>query len=123
MYAGIGEWRDKAWGRTRTLVVGHNAEVVECEIKAGGFSSVHFHEFKSNEFVIMEGKIDVPNLSHEEPIEIILSAGDSLRIAPGVKHQFRAITDCRLIEIYTRRDGGKIDPADIVRLSEGGIAE
>lgn len=102
--------QQKAWGVNTPLYFGDCAEVHHASIKKGGQSSVHTHEHKSNMFYVVSGELSVDTFpgSHkdgdlEESVALKLSSTGqrTCTIGPGEWHQFRAVTDVELIEIYT----------------------
>lgn len=128
---------DKAWGTTE------NGEMfgVQCSritIKLGGFCSCHFHERKSNIFIVIEGILRVITYDREsrDAIEFTgnlnvskvpkfityrdLLPSDIITIDAGIAHRFFALTECKALEIYL---GDDVDPDDIVRFDEGGCDE
>lgn len=118
-----GEWIQKAWGRTRTLFADAQVEIVECEIKEGGYSSEHMHVSKHNQFFVVSGCLDLVITDTEGgPGKIRLNAGGTWTVPAGTAHSFHAGFDTRLIESYVATEG-EIDPLDIVRFSEGGLRE
>lgn len=126
------QWEPKAWGRTRCVYYGPAAEVHELEVVAGGFSSCHYHFQKWNRFVVREGTLrvllytptDAPADRHRpEPPgplarTVVLTAGMTFDVGPGVWHRFEAATAVTAAEIYWN---DSIDPGDIVRADEGGV--
>lgn len=118
---GLGEWLPKAWGRTRTIYLDHTIEIVECEIKAGGFSSEHLHRYKNNEFRVLCGLLKIEYQNVDSPRT--LGTGDTMVVLAGTKHKFLALEVTRLIETYTPAGNRLIDAGDIERFSTGGLRE
>lgn len=118
---GLGEWLPKVWGRTRTIYRDARIEIIECEIKAGGFSSEHLHRCKNNEFRVLCGRLQIEFQSGASPRT--LGTGNTMVVLAGTRHRFLALEDTRLIETYTPADNSLIDPGDIERFSTGGVQE
>jgi quercetin dioxygenase-like cupin family protein len=108
----------KVWGTTSLLFRNEMVEVHYLEISMGGFSSEHRHQFKANIFHVLSGEIICrvwqPTGKKDETR---ISAGGQAVISPGVFHQFEAVADSRVIEIYV---AGLGDGPDIDRRTEGG---
>lgn len=117
------EWKPKPWGRTRTLFCDAAIEIVECEIKAGGYSSFHAHSRKHNEFRVMGGRLIVRRRTDEVQSGWTVGPNDKCLFPAGSQHQFEALADTRLIEIYTSADGSPVDPDDIERFTSGGLRQ
>ena len=122
------EWKPKPWGRTRTLYLDAQIEITECEIRAGGFCSQHAHRHKNNEFRVIKGWLKVAtDQNPRRDINIDSDDNEFLHdtmlttIPAGIRHQFLAIEDTRLIETYTPAGDDPIDPDDIERFTTGGL--
>lgn len=82
-------------------------------IEAGHRLSLQFHRVKDEAILIQSGTIellledDSGQLSSRE-----LRPGDSVRILPGRKHRFTALTTCDIVEVSTP----ELD--DVVRLED-----
>lgn len=116
------EWTEKAWGKTKQVHRGQNAEIHELEIKAGGYCSLHRHQ-KRNLFHIQSGTLQIEfyheGISGSEPFWIAPHGdGEQCSVGPGQWHRFRALTDCKILEVYWNDE---INPEDIERADEGGI--
>lgn len=103
-------------------------QIDELWINAGGFSSIHYHRFRHNLFLVESGLLCVegfnpgagPNDVDAKPDEIhYLRGGDSMKLEAGIIHRFVAIEDTLCTEVYW---GGspEVDPLDIVRFAENG---
>ena len=125
------DWKEKFWGRMRTIYWDDQVEIIECEIEAGGFSSVHKHLDKDNSFIVLSGELEVslyPSSlrpqKHRLTPQISTTMDDSmLTVVPCVPHKFMALQKTRLIEIYRAHHGKPLRPGegDICRSSDGGI--
>lgn len=114
-----GEWIEKAWGRTRDLHCNGSLEIIECEIVKGGFSSLHRHAAKSNEFMVVSGRLllHIDDCPGGRVRELTPSTG-CYCVAAGVGHQFSALEPTVLIEFY---HGVQPSKADIERFTTGGV--
>lgn len=119
-------WQTKLWGRTRCVAKGPAFEVHELEIKMGGFSSKHKHR-KWNMFLVQSGTLDVEAFHKSNPtgpatdvVTLIGGQNDRIEVQPDFIHRFRAQSDCRVLEVYWT---DQIDPGDIKRYDEGGLAK
>lgn len=117
----------KEWGYTTKFFCNALFSAHHLEIKEGGFCSEHKHEFKTNEFYVMSGKLEIiifrENPKHPMMPEVedktILTEGQSTAIPPGVWHKFKGITDVECIEVYHVF----LQEPDIERRTKGGLEE
>lgn len=113
----------KVWGETERIFRSDNTSVHVLKIKRGGFSSRHRHDFKTNYFYVIEGAVAIRTWREGSDgrdslvDETLLRAGQSTTVNPLLIHQFEAIEDSRMIEIYITY---LVDP-DIDRLDSGGL--
>lgn len=116
----------KPWGMFSRLYQDQFLIVDHIKAKRGGFSSIHYHERKTNLFVVERGMLQVSTyirsaLDSNEVIKqgiATLLPGYEFVVMPGMLHQFLALEDSWAYEVYW---GAMIDPDDIVRLSQNGI--
>jgi len=107
----------KVWGMTDEMFSTGNVSVHLLHIEAGGYSSEHLHDAKSNLFYVIEGKVEISQWANADAIDkTVLSAGESTTILPGIWHKFQAFERSVVVEIYELRFRGE----DIVRRSQGG---
>lgn len=106
---------DHFWGTAHTLHVDELVQLVACSGKAGGASSLHLHRHKSNTFFMRKGRLKLL----VGDTELILAAGDSFTVRPGIRHRMTFVADSELVELYVPLPGQVIDPGDIVRFDEG----
>jgi len=116
----------KPWGVT--VDVHHDEKkYVSVAIATGGFSSVHFHVNKSNEFFVFSGRLLVEHYKTkheggkyhvEEVYEQVLLGGQSIVIPAGVLHRFSTrgvpVTFVETYEVFNRYK--RFTKSDIVRL-------
>ncbi len=112
----------KVWGWTTELFRNNTASTHYLEIKKNGYCSEHRHAQKSNEFFVIEGRLELtiwtahlPNAS----IVVLTPGANHFSINPGFWHKFRALTDVKCVEIYDY----KYDGVDIERRTEGGLKD
>jgi len=107
----------KVWGETEEIFNNGVVSVNHLKIKQGGFCSEHCHEKKSNMFFVTTGNLLIRIWRDDNIDEIVVWAGESTTVEPGVYHQFRAQTDVECFEIYEVKLKGE----DIVRRTTGGM--
>lgn len=117
----IGDWKTKAWGRTRQTVSSDLFTRHELHIDARGYCSLHKHEQRANRFRVLTGKILVARLD-PAPYLFELTADNVFDVASAVWHMFLSVEASHVVEEYYPDRGGKVREDDIVRASEGGIA-
>lgn len=102
----------KLWGDTELLFKNAITEIYRANINKNKYSSKHYHKNKYNLFYIENGILLVKvwhNTSNYT--EHILRAGDRLCVQPEIWHQFLAIEQSAILEIYFT----EINNNDIVR--------
>lgn len=114
----------KLWGSTRCVVDRPGYDEWVASIVKGGYSSRHYHSIKSNEFRVLSGLLVIRIWEGEgppvgKPAEHTLAEGMSLTVPPKVWHQFLALSDVELVEVYLHPAGTPL--FDIVRHDEGGV--
>jgi len=67
-------------------------------IKKGEETSVHYHNLRHENVLIMEGEME---LLHNGKLKI-MKPGDTVHIIPEDHHRFVAITDVKLMEVSTQ---------------------
>lgn len=106
----------KVWGTTSKLFNRNNVEVHLVHIEKGGYCSIHKHDHKFNEFVVIKGKVKLTEWKDDLKDRTCLESGDSAVISPGHFHQFKATEKTTLLEIYWV----SLEENDIVRKTTGG---
>jgi len=115
----------KEWGWFQTIYTDARLEVVQISVLPGGFSSIHRHLHKSNEFwpgqnVIELTVYDDDELRHSRRYN--LTPGDEPFVIPaGQWHSFTAPQGIIACEVYRADPGKIIDPRDIERRNKGGL--
>ena len=111
----------KIWGETESIFGSESVSVHVLKIRKGGYSSRHFHKIKSNYFHVLKGAVLIREWQGQSESALVdgttLRAGQRASVSPGVWHQFEALEDSEMIEIYI---AGLMGP-DIVRMGHGGL--
>ena len=81
----------KVWGMTEALLVTPMIEVHKIIINAGGYCSMHKHEFKWNMFYVLHGEIDIHVRKNEYDLVDVtnLRVGEHTSVAPNEYHMFK----------------------------------
>ena len=107
----------KVWGQTSPIFNRNNVEIHRLEINKGGTCSKHYHLHKHNMFFVESGKIEVCIWQKDYDLtdKTILTDTQSSIIKPGLFHQFKAIEDSIVYEIYYTC----LESEDIIRETVG----
>tara|TARA_B100000131_G_scaffold274197_1_gene276004 strand:+ start:4829 stop:5275 length:447 start_codon:yes stop_codon:yes gene_type:complete len=107
----------KVWGTTELLEGNNTLEFHRVEMKKGGVSSKHKHEYKWNGWYTESGKaiIRVWQQDYKLVDETIVGPGMYTKVKPGLYHQFECIEDGVAFEIYW----AEINHNDVVRETTG----
>lgn len=96
----------KTWG-SRWLIhqdSTHTTNVLM--LKAGRRCSWHSHQTKWNLFVVLSGLVGIVTFKGE----VLLHAGEEMRVPPGEMHEFRVYKDGAMVEImYVEYDDDDIE--------------
>jgi quercetin dioxygenase-like cupin family protein len=113
----------KVWGTTECLLQLPMIQVHRINFVRGGTCRLHYHASRYNAFYVLEGRLEVAR-AHGQTIVIHtrnrLEEGDIHVVPPGVVHQFTGISDGVALELYFP---GEVDAHDIVRLTQGFLAQ
>lgn len=101
----------KVWGITSEIFSNDSSSIHRIEIVKHQFCSKHLHEHKYNMFFVENGKILVHKWENNTKNTIVLNAKDSTIIQPNIYHQFEALEDSIVYEIYYI----KLNNDDIIR--------
>ena len=112
----IGAKIGKVWGWTKALFQSETTEVQILQAEAGHVCSEHEHAAKNNLFYVIRGRLRVTVWKDGLKDSTVLEEGESTVVRAGVKHQFEAIVNTQLLEIYWV----SLDPDDIRRYTQGG---
>lgn len=115
----------KIWGLTQEILRTRTVSAHHISAQAGGFCSEHRHEFKSNIFYVISGRllitiwreVDGPHGPQEIPDQTEIAAGELTAVPAGAWHKFEALENTEAIEFYTVA----LQDPDIERRSTGGI--
>jgi len=105
----------KVWGERRRIRLDEKNEIDLLYVNKDAFCSTHTHEFKTNKFIVIKGKVRVETAFGNT----ILTQNESWVVEPPLKHRFFALEDSIMIELAYVEEG-KIYPEDINRESQGG---
>lgn len=104
--------RRHSWGWSFRLHTGRSEELWIARGRAGGASSCHYHEQKSNLFMVTAGEVEIWTAGQVVPCQ-----KDRPVIMPAYRpHRMFFKTDAELYEFYIADPGELLDPEDIVRL-------
>lgn len=110
--------KDKLWGTTEVLMRADDFSLHSIEFYAGFECSEHYHNFRSNTFVVVKGVLSITVYTDVGIDTYILKEGDALKVQAGLWHKFTAISDGLALEYYFGDDVYGDD--DITRRTEGG---
>ena len=102
---------EKLWGKTQLVFDNEIIHIYSAWIKPGGFCSKHYHKNKHNLFFVQSGSIVVKIWDKETINEHKLLTGDKILVNSNTWHQFVAIEESIVLEIYY----STIDHEDIIR--------
>lgn len=97
------EWREKSWGRVRTVVSTADCLVDELQIVPGGRSSYHRHHEHANRFVVVSGIVEITVVTagtESRP----LGPGESFEVPKNQWHQFHSPYGAWIYEIYSKNE-------------------
>ena len=96
------DFREKYWGTIETIVDDDFAGK-RIFLKEGSQSSLEFHTKKVESYFLDYGRVRVGlRTGRAENRSIILSAGQSFDVVPGLMHMRMALADSLIIEVSTR---------------------
>lgn len=107
----------KIWGDTSCIVKHPTFSVHHIKVMPETWCSVHKHTHRVNSFYVLRGRLTVRSWIHETPHDVVLNAGESLDVPPGMFHQFRSDIGAEVLEVYFPI---LPDDDDITRITEGG---
>lgn len=105
---------DKPWGHEEIFALVDGKFCGKAiHVTAGHALSLQYHEQKEETIAIQSGMARLEVGTHEDQLEVIdLNAGESVHLAPGVRHRITALTDIVMLEASTTQ----LD--DVVRLED-----
>jgi mannose-6-phosphate isomerase-like protein (cupin superfamily) len=94
--------REKYWGRIETIASGDVA-AKRIFVRKGGQSSLEYHVEKSESYYIHSGLLKVGlRIGRAENRSIVMMAGQSYDVRPGVMHMRIGLEDTVILEVSTR---------------------
>ena len=103
----------KIWGIRERLLETSTVVVDRLTLEADSFCSWHYHEFKYNMFIVLEGEIFI---EFDDGI-LLLGKECSHIVEPKIKHRFVARKPAKIMEVmYTK----PVLEDDIIRSIQGG---
>jgi len=118
-----GSHQGKLWGETQLIFCYNGVECHNLTIVENGFCSIHKHENKWNRFLVVSGLLEVKQWQlnvadmSAPPDTTVLKPGEICDVPPGAFHQFNALEQSFVIEMYWT----VLDIDDIARLTTGGV--
>jgi mannose-1-phosphate guanylyltransferase/mannose-6-phosphate isomerase len=103
----------RPWGSYQCLDSGNNYQVKRIIIKPGQRISLQIHHYRSEHWVVVNGKANVT--CGED--HFILNRNESTYIPLGIKHRLENVTD-ELLEIIEVQSGSYLGEDDIVRFDD-----
>ena len=115
----------KIWGWIRPLYQDGIYRLVQAHAIAGGYCSLHRHDWQQNMFVIHAGKLRVliyrdNSMVPTEIVRLEQAVRDTLIVPAGLRHRFEATSDCEFTELYFGQFGRAPSEDDIIREDQGG---
>jgi mannose-6-phosphate isomerase-like protein (cupin superfamily) len=104
----------KCWGTSSPIFKNEFVELHKLFVAAEARCSKHRHDHRHNGFYLISGRVAIYvwNDDHPEPNETILEPGQFTTAAPGRYHQFIALADSEMLELYWP---SSLEENDIVR--------
>jgi len=113
----------KPWGIAQVLYGDQYVELWRLAICQGGYSSRHKHRFKSNGFLVADGRLLVITYEGQQQVRKMLGGSDGVYFVPaGVEHRFLAVEDATTVyELYHAAPGCTLRRPDIQRRDDNGV--
>lgn len=104
----------KPWGEELLIHQGHDYAVKRIVLRAGGSTSLHYHERKHETIMVLQGELSITLGENVDDLtEIRLCSGDFVAIEPMVIHRMQADSeDCT----YFESQSDFLD--DVIRISD-----
>lgn len=107
----------KVWGTTEKILDNPFCSFHVLNIHKGGVCSKHLHNFRSNGFYVIQGKLLIRTWKDDNVVDrTIVTSHQWTQIPPGNYHQFEALTDTYAIEVYWPE---QCSQSDIKRETQG----
>ena len=117
-------WEIKCWGRVEHLFHSEHAAVSLLEIKKGGYTSIHYHRQRVNQFTVISGRVIIEHwtLGKMDLGKRELGPGESMEVDAGIEHRFCVVESGEMVEVYwPAYVGAKVSIDDIERIDVGGM--
>ena len=102
----------KPWGHELIFAENERYAGKILQVEGGHSLSLQYHERKDETLYVLEGEVVLTVEVDGAMRDIRLSAGESFRVHPGVRHRLRADQRCRIVEVSSP----ELD--DVVRLED-----
>jgi hypothetical protein len=109
-------WQQKPWGWTLPLCLSPTFELWSAHVLAGGFSSLHWHDLKTNRIACRDATLRIAMVIDGVEGYRTVGPGDLIDLPPGLMHRFEVLQSGRIWETYW----GHCHPQDIVRVDANG---
>lgn len=109
-------WIQKPWGYTACLYESTTMELWTAHVLAGGYSSLHWHDLKSNRIACRDATLRISLVIDGVQSQRIIGPGEHIDLPPLLIHRFEVLRSGRIWETYT----GRCHPQDIVRMDTNG---
>jgi mannose-6-phosphate isomerase len=108
---------DKPWGHEEIFALVEGSYIGKLLfVNAGESLSLQYHHAKDETIALVSGRVEIDLGDSAETLRaVILSAGDSVHVVPGMLHRLRAVEDSVLVEASTAGPGWR---QDVVRLDD-----
>lgn len=94
--------REKYWGRIETIL-SEDIAAKRIFVRRGGQSSLEYHVEKTESYYIHSGRLRLGlRIGRAENRSIVMTAGQSYDVRPGVMHMRMGLEDTVIIEVSTR---------------------
>lgn len=117
----MSESREKPWGRSTLHFSNDVTELLEIDVRPGGFCSRHYHQDRENLFWVFSGSLMVACGVGLETVVTLNPGTKPWVVATTVHHRFWSPGGCIAYELYRVLPGMIHRTDDIVRLEDGGI--
>jgi mannose-6-phosphate isomerase-like protein (cupin superfamily) len=114
----------KPWGHSTRVFADPHIQVERIQGELGGYSSIHLHEHKTNQFIVNAGELLVHTFDAGNTLSetTTLKAGQHCIVPPFQRHQFVCVSPVQGYEVYWCDDPAQqVKPDDIVRFTTNGL--
>ena len=109
----------KVWGETYFIYGNDNFAAHRIRVDRDGYCSMHTHKSRWNLFYIESGALEIEVHKQEYDLveKTLLTTGESMTVAPGDPHRFKALDNTIAYELYYQTP---VSESDIQRSDVGG---